>query len=368
VDVARQTAEEPSRQGRDRTEAVPGAGRRSRIVLFHRKPTPHVFSIEQVFELLRDRLPDRFEAVTAVSSFPSKGVVGRVRSMLEARGRQGDVNHVVGDVHYLSLLLDPSRTVLTVHDCEFMDRAGPLKRWIYKWIWLRLPVRRSRIVVTPSDAVRRELERYVPSAGFKVRTIPDPVAPSFSPVPRPFNSQEPVVLQVGTRPNKNLERVVLALRRIPCRLLILGPLAPEQRRLLTRCRIRYENPTDLSQEEVARCYRECDLVAFASVKEGFGLPIVEAQAVGRPVVAGDRPPLPQVAGGAACLVDPFDVGSIEAGIRRVIDDERYRERLVREGLRNVRRFDPDAIAERYGAVYSEILAALAPRPREAQRG
>jgi glycosyltransferase involved in cell wall biosynthesis len=332
-----------------------------RVVLFHRKPTPHVFSIEQVFEVLRQRLPDRFDVAVAVSSWPSTGWIPRLRSMLEARRRQGDVNHVVGDVHFLALALDPARTVVTVHDCEFMERAGPLKRWIYLWLWLRLPVWRSGIVVVPTDAVRQDLERYVRFDPRKLRVVPDPVAPVFSPSPRPFHKDEPVILQVGTRRNKNLERVALALEGVPCRLVIIGPLSGDQRALLEGCTIRYESRSDLTEEEVADCYRRCDLMVFASTKEGFGLPVVEGQASGRPVVAGDRPPLPDVAGGAACLVDPFDVASIRAGILRVIEDAGYRDELVRSGLENVKRFDATAIAEQYAAVYDEILAAEAAR-------
>jgi glycosyltransferase involved in cell wall biosynthesis len=329
---------------------------RPRVVLFHRKPGPQAFSIEQTFELVRARLPDRFEAVAAVSSLPSRGVTPRLRAMLEARRLQGDVNHVVGDVNFLALALDPARTLLTVHDTEFMDRAGAAKRWIYLWLWLRLPVWRSGLVVVPTAAVQADLERYVPSVRGRVRVIPDPVDPAFRPSKRGFRRGEPVILQVGTRPNKNLERVVAALAAIPCRLVILGPLSPEQREQLASSRVRYQNLHRVPREDVIRCYRECDLVVFASTREGFGLPIVEAQASGRPIVAGNRPPLPEVAGDGACLVDPNDVSSIRAGILRVIEDERFRDGLIRDGLRNVARFEATAVAARYARAYDDILS------------
>jgi glycosyltransferase involved in cell wall biosynthesis len=339
------------------------SGRKPRIAMFERKPTPHVFSIEQVFEVVRGELPDRFDVRVAVSSWRSTGVVPRIRSVLEARRRQGDVNHVVGDVHYLALSLDPARTIVTIHDCEFMVRASAPKRWIYRWVWLRMPVWGARIVTVPSEDVRRDLERYVRFDPRKVRVIADPVAPAFSPSERPFNSDRPVILQVGTRSNKNLDRVAAALEGVPCHLVVLGSMSPAQRRLLERRRLSYESLLDLSLEEVADLYRACDLVVFASTKEGFGLPVVEAQASGRPVVTSDRPPLREVAGGAACLVDPLDVASIRAGVLRVIEDPAFRERLVRDGLRNVSRFTAAAIAERYAAVYDEMLAAVpASRP------
>jgi glycosyltransferase involved in cell wall biosynthesis len=330
--------------------------------MFERKPFANVFSVEQVFDVVRVHLPDRFDVVKRVSSFPSTGTVNRIRAMLEARRHQGDVNHVVGDVHFLALTLDPDRTVLTIHDCEFMERAGLVKRWIYLWLWLRLPVRRSRIVTVPTDAVAEDLARYVRFSAEKIHVIPDPVSPIFSGETRPFRQDEPVILQVGTRSNKNLERATRALEGLPCRLVVIGPLSRAQRTLLKDCHIRYEAHVDLPQQEVVRHYRDADLVLFASTKEGFGLPVVEAQAMGRPVVTSDRSPMSDVAGGAASLVDPLDVGSIRAGVRRIIEDRAYREKLVGAGLRNVERFSPETVSRAYASVYDEVVAS-SPRRR-----
>jgi len=267
----------------------------------------------------------------------------------------------VGDVNYLAILLSRPNTVLTVHDCEFMERAGPLKRWIYRWLWLELPMRRAAVVVVPTRDVLEDLQRYTSVDPARVRVIPMPVDPMFTPSPMREDAREPMILQVGTRSNKNLERVIRALQGIPCTLVVLGALTPSQRALLEVCRVRYEERLALPREQVADAYRGADVVVFASTKEGFGLPIVEAQASGRPVVAGDRPPLPEVAGEGACLVDPFDVSSIRAGIRRVVEDAAYRRRLVEEGLRNVARFEAGRIAEAHADLYDEVLASAAAR-------
>lgn len=334
---------------------------RARVALFSRKPTPDVFSIEQVFDLIAERLPERFEPVRRVSSFRSKGIVPRALAVLEARRRQGDLNHVVGDVNFLGLLLRRERTIVTIHDCEFMERSNAVKRWIYRWLWLELPARRAAMVIVPTHDVLEDLQRYTSVDAAKVRVVPMPVDPRFTPTPLREDPREPVLLQVGTRHNKNVERVIRALEGLPCRLVVLGRLTDVQRQLLDRCGVRYEERVALPRHEVPAVYREANVVVFASTKEGFGLPIVEAQASGRPVVAGDRPPLPEVAGEGACLVDPYDVGSIRAGIERVLGDAGYRERLVREGLTNVTRFEVEKVAEAHAALYDDVLASLPAR-------
>jgi glycosyltransferase involved in cell wall biosynthesis len=86
------------------------------------------------------------------------------------------------------------------------------------------------------------------------------------------------------------------------------------------------------------------------------MPIIEAQWVERPVVTSNCSSMPEVAGAAACLVDPFDVGSIRAGILRVINDEPYRERLIELGRENRERFSLAQVAHQYGALYERVMA------------
>lgn len=327
-----------------------------RITHFLRRSRPNVFSIERLYEDVRGAMPEDCRVTVWTCRNPSSGLWPRLKDMWAARSAQGDVNHVTGDVHYLTFLLAPGRTVLTVHDLVLLGRLRGIRRRIAWLFWYWLPVWRSRAVVTISEATRSALLDSVRCDPAKVRVIHNNVSDEFQPAPRPFNAQSPRILQIGTKPNKNLERVAEALEGIPCRLAVVGPLSAEQTQTLRRHNIDYENHVGLSREALVAQYAEADMLLFASTYEGFGLPIVEAQAVGRPVVTSDLQPMPEVAGDAACLVDPFDVASIRAGVLKVIGDEEYREQLVEAGYRNVERFRPAAVAGRYAALYREIAA------------
>jgi glycosyltransferase involved in cell wall biosynthesis len=327
-------------------------------VLLGRKARPDAYSIEHVFDVVAPRLPDRFVVTDLRSPFDNRGLVPRVRSVLWARAHQAQLNHVVGDTNFFALGLDARRTVLTVHDCEFMERAGSLKAFIYKWAWLRLPVRRASLVTVPAKATRDELVAFTGADPSKVRVVPNPVDPVFAPSERAFYEEKPVLLQVGARSNKNLERVAHALEGISCTLVVVGLMTDEQRGLLRRLGIDFVDTGPLSVRDIAERYRQCDVVVFASTKEGFGLPIVEAQASGRSVVTSNIAPMSDVAGDGACLVDPFDVTSIRDGITRVIEDASYRRSLIEAGFGNVERFRPDVVAAAYAAVYDEVLASV----------
>lgn len=333
---------------------------RTRVAIVRRRPRPEVFSIELVAELLRTHLPERFEVIDAVTPYRAAGAIARARAIAWARGIRADVVHVVGDVNFLALGTPGSTTVVTIHDVEFLERARATKRALYRWLWLRLPAARAAAVTTPTAAVRDQVVALTGVDPDRIRVIPDPVDPAFSFDPRPLRTDRPVVLQVGTRSNKNLERTVRALRGLPCDLVVVGRLTGAQRELLAATGVPFVERVGLSRHEIVAAYREADLVTFVSTTEGFGMPIVEAQATGRPVVIADRAPLPEVAGEGACRVDPYDTSSIRAGIRRVIEDASYRTDLVAAGRRNVERFEAGRVAAAFAELY-DLLAASASR-------
>lgn len=96
------------------------------------------------------------------------------------------------------------------------------------------------------------------------------------------------------------------------------------------------------------------MLCFVSLYEGFGMPIIEAQATGRPVVTSNLGAMAEVAGRGAHLVDPEESGSIRQGVVKILEDGAYREQLVEKGLKNVKRFRAETVAGQYMALYSDI--------------
>lgn len=325
-----------------------------RISHFMRDRRPNTFSIERLYEDVRNALPDDCVATEWVCQNPSRGFWPRLRDAWAARSAQGDVNHVTGDTHYLTYFLDRQRTVLTVHDLVTIERSRGLKRLVFWFFWFWLPVMRSRVVITVSEATRQALLSAVNCAPEKVVTIHNPVSAEFKPVEKMFNTACPRILQVGTKTNKNLFRVVEALAGIRCKLVIIGPLSAELEGLLKNYGIDHENHIGLSRQALLDQYIQADMLIFASTYEGFGLPIVEANAVGRPVVTSAISPMAEVAGDAACLIDPNDISAIRSGVKKIINDPYYREKLIAAGFENVRRFHPEAVAEQYANIYKNI--------------
>jgi glycosyltransferase involved in cell wall biosynthesis len=323
------------------------------------------FSVERLYDDLRAELERQGARIVLLKPNRHRGVLGRLAALAQVRRVRADVLHVVGDVHYLALALPRERTVVTVLDLVGLARERGLRRWLLRWIWYRLPLARAAHVIVISEAVRRELAREVDLPFERVSVIRPALSPEFLPQPRPFRTEHPRVLLVGTGPTKNLERSVAALTGIPCELAIIGALDAAQHAALAASGLAWTQYQTLSRVALVDQYRACDLLLFASTYEGYGLPIIEAQAVGRPVVTSAGIATEEAAGEAACLVDPLDRASIRAGVLRVIADARYRDDLVARGFRNAARHALADCARRHLGLY-DALAETAGRVERSQ--
>jgi len=324
------------------------------ITFVFRKGSPTVFSIEKLFDALYLHLEKSGARLRRIElPHISVGIVSVLRNVwFVARRRRTKILHITGDVHYATLLCPFSRTIITVHDCVVLQRGTGFKRLVLWILWFGLPVRLASAIVVISEQTKRELLKTVSIPEEKIRVIPNFVDPALVFSERPFASERPRILHVGTTPNKNLPRVVAALRDVPCVLVIVGQLPQSILRDLQESGVRYENFVGIDHAMMTRLYRDADIISFPSTYEGFGMPILEGQAVGRPVLSSDLEPMRSVAGqGGALLVNPQSVDAIREGFLALLGDSLLRARLIAAGKDNCRRFTLEAVAASYLALY-----------------
>jgi glycosyltransferase involved in cell wall biosynthesis len=326
-----------------------------KVVFFHRKPRPKFnFSVENLFRQIRASLPKEVQWEVRELSYVSQGFFKRLYITLEAAFNQKGVNHITGDINFIALGLKKRQTVLTILDVGFMKHPSRIARAILRYFWIVFPVKRSAVITTISEATRQEVMKYVRVDPARIKVVYVPISPAFQPQPKLFNNNEPTILQIGTKPNKNVVRLVQALKGIPCKLEIIGEVNETLQSELVASGLKYHAVSNLTNEEIVQKYREADILTFVSTYEGFGMPIVEANSTGRVVVTSNILSMPEVGGSAAHYVDPFDVKSIREGILKVINDDAYRENLITNGYTNRHRFDVQHIARQYTEIYQQL--------------
>jgi glycosyltransferase involved in cell wall biosynthesis len=322
------------------------------------------FSIENVFFNLSAEVSKQLGITIRAAFAPYRvlSIKNIINNLLFAytQRTQDAIYHITGETHYLSLMLPPNRTILTIHDCVSLDRqqkaGNTIQYWLLWVLYYYLPMRRAVYITTVSEKSRHELIRHMGCAlAAKVQVIPNFYNPAYKHSPKNFNQDCPKFLHVGTAPHKNLKRLIQAIEGLTCRLIIVGTLGSEEFTELTKRGIDYDHHTHVAQEQLISLYQQCDVVVFVSLYEGFGLPILEAQAVGRPVLTSSISPMIDVGGNGACYVDPTNVDAIRQGILGIWQNAAYRDGLVQEGKLNVANYSLPLIAKAYMALYQKVM-------------
>ena len=262
---------------------------------------------------------------------------------------------------YLLAAAAPASGVATVHDLVAFERELRLPRGsAAERLTLPLAVRRGQTLLCVSEATRAALVERFPRAEPLAHVVPHGVEDRFF-VERP---KEPYVLMLGTlEPRKNLVRAMDAAARLPeelrgrFELVVAGPRGwdtGEIEAALRRHGGRVRQPGLVPDADLPALYAGASVFLYPSLREGFGLPVLEAMAAGTAVITSGLSSLPEVGGEAVRYVDPYDVGSIRDGLEELLSDEGRRAELAAAGRERARSFTWERTAR-------ETLALLTSR-------
>jgi glycosyltransferase involved in cell wall biosynthesis len=254
------------------------------------------------------------------------------------------------------------RTVATFHDLFVLtgDYSSPEFRARFA-AQARQAAALSDLAIAVSRSTADQIESLLGVDRSRIRVIPHGTRPPAASVAA---VREKLVLCTGAiQKRKNIARLVRAFERMPAgwKLALAGAVdgfgAAEELSAVSasprRADIDVLGYVDAQQLE--RLYARAQVFAFPSLDEGFGMPVLDAMARGVAVVTSARSALPEVAGDAALLVDPFDVEAIGEALVRLAADEALRADLARRGRERARAFTWDSAVAQTWKVYRELL-------------
>ncbi len=270
------------------------------------------------------------------------------------------------------------RTVLTVHDLSALLYPELHRRQLARRMRLRLPlaVKLAKAIITPTEAIKRELCAHLKVRPAKVTAVHEAPRESFQPLPprecavvrKRLGVKDDFLLFVGTlEPRKNLLTLLKAYGQIiretshrPQLVLAGGEGWAMQSTLAAMTAEDLpEQPClagFLDDHELRALYSSCQAFIYPSLYEGFGLPPLEAMACGAPVIAGRVPAMQETIEGAAMIIEPLDVSALARSIETLLDDQGYRDELIQKGRERAARFSWDQAAHLTYETYRTVSA------------
>ena len=326
--------------------------------------------------LTQEDRPEQVQAVTAACKQRILWTNWCVPPLL--REHEVDVYH--GVCNFELPLRKVCRYVVTIHDLVplFFPKSVPKKHLLFFRIFMKRVAHTADLIVTDSEHSKHDIIRHLRVPEEKIRVIylgyDPPQKQDHDPqraqaLLRTFGITKPYLLFVGAiEPKKNLERLVEAFQMLRAKyargnelqLVLAGGeswLAAGLHRKVRELQLERQVIFTgfVPDEDLAVLYKKAETFVFPSIYEGFGLPVLEAMSCGTPVVTSNVSSLPEIAGDAGMLVDPYHPKSICEGILRVLEDRSKREEMIRFGDRQAQRFSWRKSAEKTWQVYEEAM-------------
>ena len=339
------------------------------------RETEYVLLCQQADLEVAASLGANFRAVLEPS--PAYSIREQLHVPLVIRRERPDVFHAP---HYVRPALISCKSVVTIHDCihlMFPQYLPNRVAWAYARATMWVAAHRSDRVLTVSEASKRDILTFFDIPPDKIDVVHNAIDDHFWTAPpeadiarvrERYQLDHTFLLYTGNiKPHKNLVRLIEAFARLRQRgfddvsLLVIGDemsKLPALRRAVHTLKlhkhVRFLG--HVSDQTLAALYRLASAFVFPSLYEGFGLPPLEAMASGTPVITSNVSSLPEVTGGAALLVDPYDVDAIVDGIAQVLTSPDLAASMRRRGLERAREFSWERSVQRIRTIYGEVGA------------
>lgn len=317
-------------------------------VIFLRKKVEGENSIEE----FASRVSRATGAVVKVLPFYSTCIRGIIGNIKFARKEQGKINHIIAQTESYIVPFLNGKKIVTFHDFGTLYAS---RNFLYKFLKIIIYVKTAEFFSdaitfvsnqTKDEFIKQEWKKkqnlYVIYNSYDERLVPNDIS-NLEP--------KPIVLQIGTGKRKNLESTIKAMKNLNAKLLVIGKLNEIQTVLLKENKIDYENDFDISYEKIVDCYNRAKIVVFPTFYEGFGLPIIEANVMQKPVVSSDLPIVREVGQKSVYYIDPNNIEDISKAINKLLSDNFLYEKYVSLGIENAKRFSKEVIFSQYSELY-----------------
>lgn len=254
-----------------------------------------------------------------------------------------------------------SKLVITVHDITPLKfpHFHNIRREIYYKYILKHILSQADIIISVSKSTKKDIVKYFPILESRIKVIYSAAIIEYTKAELPvrYNIHDEYLLYVGTvEPRKNLARLIEA----------YNLLRPKEKLVIVGCsgwgkKDLYKNKNEniiftgyVPRADLNKFYSNAKIFIYPSLYEGFGIPILEAMKCRVPVITSNTSSMPEVAGDAAILVNPYSVEEIKDAMARLLKYGNLRKRLIKKGLRQAAKFSWEKTANETIKVYKEL--------------
>ncbi len=332
-------------------------------LLITRKKTSGFHSIERLIVslskgLLRKKIKNEvINLPRANNGFRNKLL--NIIYVIKINKNKNEILHFFGDCLYAASFAPlKAKIIITFHDLNFFECENKIKKFFLFVFSIYLPSIRANKIHCISSKTAMDLFRILPSTEKKISVIPN----IFTHV-KENNKKNNIsnihnFLFLGSKPNKNLKRTILALNSVAKYKKINLTLVAIRNKYVDNClkyaKFSFEVLSDISDKKLCEVYNNTHFLLFPSLSEGFGLPILEAQSLGIPLITSNLAPMSSVCGLPEICVNPLSIEDIKKKILEIMESPELIQKSIRHGLLNYRTYSEEEIIPRFRNLYLEL--------------